>query len=83
MTSEFVSLSRFYTSLYVASLQNSKYCLLSSNRREFLIRNEFGKKTVELFFDLALKISALRLNVVQTMPQYPDALLERHPIEQL
>ena len=61
MTSEFVSLSRFYTSLYVASLQNSKYCLLSSNRREFLIRNEFGKKTVELFFNLALKTSASQL----------------------
>jgi FkbM family methyltransferase len=61
VTAEFISLTRFYASIYASSLRKSKYCLLSSNRREFLIRNEFGKKTVELFFDLSLRFNASRI----------------------
>lgn len=61
MSAEFLSLSRAYSILYARSLEKSRFALVSRSRKEFLIRNQFGKLTVQLFFDLSKELSATKL----------------------
>lgn len=52
MTTEFLFLSQVYAFNYSQSLRKSRLSVLSTSRREFLIRNAYGKSTIELFFRL-------------------------------
>lgn len=61
MSAEFLSLSRSYSILFARLLDKSKFALISHSRKEFLIRNQFGKLTVQLFFNLSKQFSAINL----------------------
>lgn len=61
MTSEFLSLSQFYALNYSQSLKKSRFSLVPNRRREFLIRDAYGKSTVELFFQLNKQLGVSHL----------------------
>ena len=61
MTSEFLSLCQFYALNYSQSLKKSRFSLVPIGRREFLIRNAYGKSTVQLFFQLNKKLGVSHL----------------------
>lgn len=61
MTTEFLSLCQVYALNYSQSLRKSRLSVLPSNRREFLIRNAYGKSTIELFFRLSRNLGISHL----------------------
>lgn len=54
----FLSLSRSSSILYENAQIKSKYSLIKRSRKNFLIRSEFGKLTIDLFFQIAREINA-------------------------
>jgi len=61
MKSDFLTLQQAYVQFYSRSLEKSKFSLLNADRKEFLIRNKYGKVTIELFFKLARTLGTSNL----------------------
>ena len=57
----FLNISQQYSSLYAQALKNSLFSFIPQKRKEYLIRNSFGVKTIELFFTLSKRLQISQL----------------------